>query len=178
MRIVAKKEKVIELRDKFLKVKCALLTDYQGLTVAEITDLRNQLRKNSVEYQVVKNTLARIATRETSLQVLGPYFSGPTAVAWSYEDPIAPAKIISSFSKNRPNLKIKAGYLEGRLFGEKEVHAIAELPPKGELLSHLVGSMHAPLRRMVSVLQGTLRSFVATLDVIRSLKEKEEGTQS
>lgn len=178
MRIAAKKEKVVELRDKFLKVKCALLTDYKGLTVAEITDLRNQLRKNSVDYEVVKNTLARIATRETPLQVLDPYFSGPTAVAWSYEDSIAPAKVISSFSKNRPNLKIKAGYLEGRLFGEKEVLAIAELPPKGELLSYLVGSMQVPLRGMVSVLQGTLRSFMATMDAIRSLKEKEEGTRS
>ncbi|MBI5167197.1 MAG: 50S ribosomal protein L10 [candidate division NC10 bacterium] len=173
MRKAAKEETVVKLQEKFLRAKSALLTDYRGLSVAEITELRNQLRKASVEYQVVKNTLAKIATRDTPLQALDPYFSGPTAVAWSYGDPLISAKVLSSFAKARPTFGIKAAYLEGKVFGKEEVLTIAELPPRQELLSCLVGRMQAPLQGMVAVLHGALRSLVATLEAIRVQREKQ-----
>jgi large subunit ribosomal protein L10 len=157
-------EKVEELKEKFRKSKNFILTDYRGLTVAEITELRRMLRGVSTEYRVVKNSLTQIAAHELGVEELGPYLEGPTAVAFTSGDPVAIAKLLAAFTKKAPVLQVKAGLVEGRVLPREEILAMAELPPREVLLARLMGLMVAPLRGLVGVLAGSLRVFVVGLD--------------
>lgn len=164
------KVKVVEeLQDKFGKSVAAILTDYRGLNVSDITELRKQLREAGVEYKVVKNTLTRLAVREHNYD-LDEFLEGPTAVAFSFEDPVAPAKILVDFAKQHKELEIKAGIVEGKVVGKDVIDNLAKLPSREELLAKVVGAVQSPLYGIVGVLQGPIRDFVYTLQAIQDKK--------
>jgi len=167
-----KAEIVAEIKEKLGNARGAVLTDYRGLNVAEMTELRAKLREANVEYKVLKNTLVTIAARDMGLEGLDPYLEGPTAIAFGTEDAVSPAKILSKFAKDHKDLEIKAGILEGKVIGIEEIKALAELPTREELLAQVLRGMQAPMAGFANVLQGTIRNLVYVLEAIR--KEKEQ----
>lgn len=169
----AEKEAIVrELKEKFEGAQAAVLTDYRGMNVAEATNLRKKLREAGCEFKVVKNTLARLAARQTGLEGLAPYLEGPLAIAFS-KDPVAPAKILYEFIRENKKMEIKAGVLEGNIIDAGKVKELAELPSREILLAKVLGGMQAPLSGFVSVLSGTLRSFVYALEAVRKQRVGE-----
>lgn len=171
----ARVEEVERLKERLRDAKSMVLTDYRGLTVAEITALRQALREVSAEYRVVKNSLAQLAAQELGIVELERYLKGPTAVAFGSGDLVATAKILTAFSKKAPVLQVKAGVVDGQLLPREEVLAMAELPPREVMLARLLGVMAAPLRGLVTVLSGSLRGLVVGLDQVRQKREGIEG---
>jgi large subunit ribosomal protein L10 len=141
-----KKQVVSDIAAKLRDSKASVVVDYRGLTVIELTELRKQLRDAGVEFKVYKNSLTRRATAELELTALNDQLVGPTAIAFSNEDVIAPAKIINEFAKKHQALEIKAGVIEGRVASLEEVKALAELPSREGLLSMLANVLQAPIR--------------------------------
>lgn len=170
-----KASKVAELKDLLTASKGIVLVNYCGLTVAEDTELRAKMREAGVKYMVAKNTFIRIAAKEAGIEGLDSVLEHNTALAFSAEDPVAPAKILNDFSKDHEALELKAGVLDGKVIAVDEVKALAELPSREELLAKLVGSMQAPISGLVNVLQGTIRNFVYTLEAVRQKKEQESA---
>ncbi|KUO52607.1 MAG: 50S ribosomal protein L10 [Desulfitibacter sp. BRH_c19] len=166
-----KEQTVQEITEKLQNSMTAVITDYRGLNVAQATKLRNELREVNVEYKVLKNTLTKIAAQNMGLEELKQYLDGPTAIAFSTEDPVAPAKVLAQFSKNNKALEIKGGVLEGKVVSLDQIIALAELPSREELLAQVVRGMQSPLVGMANVLSGPLRNMVNVLDAVR--KEKE-----
>ena len=162
---------VAELKEQLSTAKGVVLTDYRGLTVAMDTKLRRQLREAGIEYKVVKNTLANIAAKELGLDELGTHFVGPTAMAISASDPVAPAKVISEFAKANKVLQVRAGLVEGKVIDAEGVKALANLPSREVLIAKMLGSMQSPISGMVNVLQGNIRNLVYVLDAVRTQKE-------
>ncbi|MBJ2355013.1 50S ribosomal protein L10 [Sphaerochaeta sp. S2] len=140
-----KKVKVEEIREKFSTAKSAILVDYRGLTVSEATELRNKFREAGVEYKVYKNNLMKLAIKESTFEGLTADLAGPSAVAFGYEDPVTPAKIIKDFAKEHKNLELKAGVVEGEYYDNVKIVEIADIPSREVLLSRLVGSFQAPV---------------------------------
>lgn len=141
-----KKQIVAEITEKLRESQTTVLVDYRGLNVAEVTELRKQLREAGVDFKVYKNKLVKRATAELDLTALDEQLVGPTAIAFSNEDAIAPAKIIHNFAKEHEALEIKAGILEGAVVGVEEVKALATLPSREGLLSMLLSVLQAPMR--------------------------------
>lgn len=163
---------VAELKEKLEQSKAAILTDYRGLNVAAMTELRRLMREQGLEYRVVKNTLTRFAAQELGLDDLEPYLEGPTAIAFSFEDPVAPAKVIMDFAKEHKQLEVKAGLLRGKVIQPEGVKELADLPPREVLLAQVLGGLQAPIAGLVGVLNGAPRNLVYVLEAIR--KQKEE----
>ena len=172
-----KAEVIDELKSVLAGAKTALLADHRGLSVAELTELRRLLRPLAVELRVVKNSLARLATRGSELEALGPHLVGPTVIAHSGGDSTVLAKLLASYARTRPNFKIKAGFVEGKVLARQEALALAELPPREVLLAKLAGVIQSPLQGLVLVLQGPLRSLFIALDAVRQ-KRGQEAPQS
>lgn len=167
------KQKVVEdIKQKFQGSSGVVLADYRGLTVAQVTNLRVQLREAGVEYRVLKNTMVRRAADEIGIQGLEQYLEGPTALAFS-ADPVAPAKILSEFIKKNKNLTIKAGVLEGTVIGPEKIKDLANLPSREVLLAQVLAGMQGPLQGMVNVLQGPIRKLGYALEEVRKLKEAQ-----
>ncbi|MFQ5657591.1 MAG: 50S ribosomal protein L10 [Candidatus Methylomirabilales bacterium] len=164
-------EEVKRLTGKLREATSVILTDYRGLTVAQVTELRRALREASAEYRVVKNSLTQLAARELGIQELERYLEGPTAMAFSDGDLVVAAKVLTTYSKKVPVLQIKAGVVDGRVLPKEEVVALAELPPREVLLGRLMGLMVAPLQGLVGGLAGSLRGFVVGLDQVRQKRE-------
>lgn len=170
-----KEEKVrviSELKEKFNKATGLIFTDYRGLTVEEISDLRSKLREDSFEYRVVKNTLAKRAADETPVDASKEVFSGPVGVAFSYDDPVLLAKKILEFSKSNEKLEIKGGIVEGGICTPAELKTISELPSRKGQLSMLVGAMQSPMSKMAGLLNATLSQFIYA---IGALKDKRDS---
>jgi len=165
---------VAEIKEKLSKSKGVIITDYRGLNVAQATELRKQLREAGVEYRVVKNTLAILAAQGSGFDDMISLLSGPTAIAFGYEDPVAPAKVINEFARKNKALEIKGGVSEGKLLDVEGVKALALLPSKEELLGQVVRGMQSPIAGLVNVLQGTIRNLVYALEAVR--KQKEEAS--
>jgi large subunit ribosomal protein L10 len=159
------------LREKLSGARSAVLTDFRGLSVAEMTELRTLLRKSAVEYMVVKNTLAKIAVAETELASLAAQLEGPTAIAISRADLVAPSKVLATWSKTRPTFIIKGGVVEGRLMSPADIAVLAALPPREVLLARLAGTVQAPLQGLVNVLAGPIRALASVLDQVRRHRE-------
>ncbi len=140
-----KKAKVEEIRGKFSNAKSAILVNYRGLTVAEATQLRSNFRDAGVEYKVYKNNLMKLAIKDSSFEGLTADLSGPSAIAFGYEDPVTPAKIVKDFAKDHKNLELKAGVVEGLYYDNAKIIEIADIPSREVLLSRLVGSFQAPI---------------------------------
>lgn len=162
---------IAELHDKLKRASAAILTDFRGMTVAEMTQLRDALAAEQIEYQVVKNTLMRLASKETDATVLEPLLKDTCAVAIGYGDPSVPAKVIKKFSKSNEKLKIKAGVLGPRLLNVDQIGDLAELPSREELLAKLLGTLNGVPTGLVTVLSGVSRAFVSVLAAIQREKE-------
>ncbi|MTT32779.1 50S ribosomal protein L10 [Terrilactibacillus sp. BCM23-1] len=144
--IEAKKQVVSEIADKLKNSVSTIVVDYRGLDVAEVTELRKQLREAGVEFKVYKNTLIRRATAEVELTDLDGVLTGPTAVAFSSEDVVAPAKVLHTFAKEHDALEIKGGIIEGNYAALEQIQALADLPSREGLLSMLLSVLQAPIR--------------------------------
>ena len=164
-------EKVATLHAEFAEAKGAILSDYRGLNVQQMAELRGRLREAAAEVQVVKNTLARRAVEETDLEQLGEYFVGPTSVALTVNDVVAMAKTLTEYAKGEPTLKLRAGLVEGKVILPQDIAALAALPPREVLLARLLGGMQGPVAGLVGVLHGILRQLLYALIAIREAKE-------
>lgn len=143
-----KVQAINEIAGKLRESQTTVVADYRGLTVAQVTELRRQLREAGVEFQVLKNSLTRLATAKESLTELDQYLTGPNALAFSKEDVIAPAKIIAEFAKKNDKLEIKGGVIEGKVVGAEDIKALASLPSREGLLSMLLSVLQAPMRNV------------------------------
>jgi large subunit ribosomal protein L10 len=159
--IEQKSQQVNEVAGKLKESTCTIVTDYRGLNVAQVTELRRQLREAGVEFQVIKNTLVRRATSNAELSALDEYLSGPTAIAFSKDDVVTPAKILTDFAKKNDKLEVKGGVVEGQVVGYDQIKALADLPSREGLLSMLL-----------SVLQAPMRNFALA---VKAVAEKQEG---
>jgi len=166
-----KEKKVSEILGDLQGTSIVVLTDYRGLSVAQISSLRRMLKQEGVKYKVVKNTLALLAARKAGLEALEQYLEGPTAVAYGYDDPVTPVKLLVKFAKDNEHLSIKGGVLENKIVSEKELRRLAELPSKDVLLARTLGGLQAPLVGFLSVLQGNIRNLVYVLNAIKEQKE-------
>lgn len=156
-----KQEQVAEVSGKLKESSSTVVVDYRGLNVSQVTELRKQLREAGVDFQVLKNTIVRRATAAAELTELDQYLTGPTAIAFSKEDAVAAAKILSNFAKKNDALELKGGVVEGRVVGVDQIKALADLPSREGLLSMLL-----------SVLQAPMRNFAL---VVKAVSEKQEG---
>src|SRR5690242_10582307 len=159
------KERVIdEIAQKLRDSKVAIFTDYRGLTVKDLADLRGRLRPAKVEYQVVKNTLTRLAATKADISAdLGAVLEGPTAIGFGYEDVVQAAKAINDYARTSRVFQIKAGLLENRVLSAAEITALATLPGKPQLQAQVLGTMTAPIQNLLSVLNGTSRNLMNVL---------------
>jgi len=153
-----------ELSDLVGRSKGAILTDYRGFTVSEITELRKRLREQGAEYHVVKNTLFKRAIEDG--EGLGPYLEGPTAIAFALEDPVGPAKTLLDFIREKRKGVVKGGFIEGQVYTEPQVEALSKLPPREVMVAQAIGGIQAPLANFVGTLNGILSEFVRTLQAI------------
>jgi large subunit ribosomal protein L10 len=174
---------VVELRDKLERSKAAILTDYRGLKVMEITELRHKLREEGVEYRVVKNSLIRLAVKDSEASPLNEYLVGPNAVAFSYDDEITPAKLLLEYAKQNQKLQVKAGILAGRLMLQEELKELVQLPSRGELQAQLLGIMSMLPSKLLGVMNAVPRDFVGLLaavprDFLNVLKAIEQKSTS
>lgn len=148
-KIIAQKAAIVdEIVDKFAKAKSAVVVDYLGLTVDEVTALRKELRDNGVEMTVIKNTYLRRAADKAGYEGLDDTFSGPTAVAFSYDDVVAPARIMADYEKKFEALTIKGGMIEGKVSSLEAIKEIATLPNREGMLSMLLSVLQAPVRNV------------------------------
>jgi large subunit ribosomal protein L10 len=166
-----KQNTVAEVAEKMKKAQSMVLLDYRGLTVAEVTQLRNDFRAAGVEYRVIKNNMLLRAAQSLEIEGTEDVFKGPTAVAFGYEDPVAPAKIIARFIKDTKKTELKGAILDGRLIGASGAEDLAKLPSREELIARVMGSMNAPITNFVGVLSAIPRGLVVALNGIREQKE-------
>jgi large subunit ribosomal protein L10 len=158
-----KVDTVADLKTRLVGARALLLTEYRGLTVAQLSDLRKQLRAVAAEYKVVKNRLARLAL-SPELAGVGTHLKGPTGMIISREDPVAVAKALHTFAKTNQALVIKAGYVEGQVLEPAGLKALADLPSKEALRAQLVGALQGPLAQLVGLLQAPQRDIVYVLE--------------
>ncbi|MCM3570055.1 50S ribosomal protein L10 [Neobacillus mesonae] len=146
--IEAKKQVVEEISEKLKNSVSTIVVDYRGLSVAQVTELRKQLREAGVEFKVYKNSMTRRAAEAAELSGLNEVLTGPNAIAFSTEDVVAPAKILNEFAKKNEALELKAGVIEGNIATVEEIKALAELPSREGLLSMLLSVLQAPIRNL------------------------------
>ena len=160
-----KAEQVELLTEKLKTARVAVLTDYRGLTVSQIQDLRGKLRGGDVEYRVVKNTLARRAAEAAGVPALESELEGPVAIAFGYDDLSAPAKLINDWVRaTRLKLEVKGGLVEGRVFSPDQVKSLADLPSRETLISQLAGAIQAPIAQLAGALQTPLSTLAGALE--------------
>jgi large subunit ribosomal protein L10 len=169
----AEKEKTVdELREKFSQTKSLFLTDFRGLNVEQMTDLRRNLKEKKAEYRITKNTLIRLAAKGGRFEGALDYLEGPTGLVFSFENPVIPAKVLYEIHKKIEKPKIKIIWMEGRLLGESQLRSLALLPSKEVILAQIVGGLNSPVANFVGTLQGVIRNFVGLLDAIREERSK------
>lgn len=171
-----KQQLVQDISDKFSKAKAFYLTDFSGLNVEEITDLRRKFRESSIEYRVLKNTLVRLALNNVGFKGIENHLSGPTAIAFSYDDPAVPAKIISDFLKiNRRSKKpeVKVCVVENEILTAGETQELVNLPSRDILIAMVLGGFNAPLTGLVGTLNEVISKLVRTLKALEEKKSQE-----
>lgn len=167
-----KKAFVAELAEKFKNASSGVLVDYKGITVESDTKLRAEMRKNDIEYSVIKNSLIRFAAKQSGFDALESVLEGTTAIAISMTDPVAPAKIVSEFSKKEKKIyNIKAGFVDGKVIDADAVNALAELPSKETLIARMLAGMQSPITGFVNVLNGNIRGLACVLNAIAEKKQ-------
>ncbi len=169
-----KETSVVELRESFNKASVAVVADYRGLTVAEITDLRRRIQNAGGEFTVAKNTLIRLVAKDQeNWKELEQFLKGPTALAIGFDDPVTPMKVLTDFAKEKRKVQIsiRGGVLEGKPLTIEGVTNLANLPSKEQLLSRMLGSLQAPPQNLASVLSAVSRNLVYAIDAVRRQKE-------
>ncbi|HEY2004691.1 MAG TPA: 50S ribosomal protein L10 [Candidatus Saccharimonadia bacterium] len=169
----AKEQAVDTLTSELGRLKLAVMTDYRGLTVREVEDLRSNLRDQGITYRVAKNTLLRLAAKSNpALAKIDPKtFNGPMALAMGFEDEVAPARVIFQYAKKHDALEIVGAITgDGQVLSAAEVKALANLPTREQLIAQVVGTIAAPLTGFVSVMSGNLRSIVYVLNALQEQK--------
>jgi large subunit ribosomal protein L10 len=175
VKLEEKKQITEDLHGRFQKSKLVILTDFKGLDVASVSDLRRKLKEAGVEYKVVKNTLMARASQDTPVAAMADHFKGPGAVAISYQDPVAPAKILTKFADDSKKLEIRMAVLDGKLIDVSGVKALAALPSREVLLGQLLSVMVGVPTSAVRVLAGVPRALVNVLSALRDQRQAAEG---
>ena len=163
-----KQEQVTALATRLARSSTVYVTDFTGLNVARITDLRRRLRKAGVDYVVVKNTLARRALKDVAVPGLEAHLGGPTALVLAGADPVAAAKVLADFVREHDKPAIKVGLVDGKTVTPEQVKRLAALPARAELLAQLGGAFEAPLAGFVGAMQGLLQTMVGALEALRA----------
>lgn len=167
-----KAEQVDRLTEKLKKAKVAVLTDYRGLKVSQIQDLRGKLRGGDVEYRVVKNTLARRASEAAGYPALKDELKGPVAIAFGYDDLSIASKLINEWVRStRLKLEIVGGLVEGRVFTSDQVKQLADLPSRDVLLAQLLGTLQSPVAQLVGIMQTPLQQLMGVLEAYKTKLE-------
>lgn len=172
MRLEKKKQITEELKEKFSKSEVVIVADYKGLNVTTINSLRRKLREVSTDFQVAKNTLLIRAAEDTPMDVLKAHFKGPSAIAVSYSDPVAPARVLSEFAKENKHLNVKAGVIGQKIISADDIKALSTLPSREVLLGKTLSVMNGVPTAFVRVLSGVIVQFV---NVLNALKDRQEA---
>lgn len=174
MKSLREKETAIinDLKNKLGSASLSILTDFRGLSVKEISELRNRLRSEGIEYKVVKNTLIKLAIKDINLSSLNEHLNGPTAIAIDLNNTVSLAKTLIEFDKEYKKLGIKVGVLQGRVIGASKIKELANLPSKEILLAKLVRVLNSPITNLVNILSSPIRNLVMCLRAIKEQKEK------
>ena len=165
-----KQEKIEAMKENFAKAKVAVVTEYRGLTVEEITKLRRALQKENSDYMVTKNTLAKVAAKGTQFEVLEEVLKGPVAIAFGFADEVAPAKVLKKFIKESKKGQIVAAALDGKLLDAKETEKLASLPSKDELYAKMLGSINSPASGIVGSINAVMASLTRAVAAVRDQK--------
>lgn len=173
MNLSDKKNVVENLHDSFSRAKVVILTDYKGLDVDAMNGLRRKLRAEQVEFKVVKNTLIKRAAKDMDVALIDEHFIGPSALALSYDDPVAPAKVLTEFAKDHENLEIKIGVMDGKVLDLSAIKALAALPSREALLAQVLSAMNGVPTAFVRLLNNVPVGFLNVIQAIKEQKEKE-----
>lgn len=165
-----KENKINEIKEKLAKAQVAIVTEYKGLSVDEITDLRRKIQKEDGDYMVTKNTLAKIAIKGTEFEVLADVFKGPIALAFGFKDQVSPAKALSNFIKEAKKGEIVAAALDGKLLSASEAKALANLPSKEEIYAKMLGCINSPASGIANATNGVLTQLVRAMAAVRDAK--------
>lgn len=169
-----KQQTVALLTEKMKGAASGIFVDYRGLTVAEDTELRTKLREANVDYKVIKNTLCRFAIKEIGFDELDPILNGPTSLAISEDDPVAPAKILSDYAKTNDKLEIKAGFMDGAVMTLEQIKSLASTPSREVLLATILSSLNAPISNFVRTLQAIVDTGTEPADLAAGKTEAAE----
>ena len=171
-KVLLEKQKIVsEIAEKLSKAVCGVIVNYEGISVSQDTKLRAELRANNVEYFVVKNRLLKLAFEKANLSGLDDVLEGTTSVAISYEDPVAPAKIIDKFSKELDSIfNVKAGFIDGQATDVKAIESLAKLPSRDVLVAMALSGLNAPIAGLANVLNANIRGLAVALNAIAQQK--------
>lgn len=165
-----KNEKIEAIKANVAKAKVLIVTEYKGFSVAEITDVRRRLQKENGDYTVVKNTLAKVAIKDTQFECMSDLLTGPVAIAMGFEDEVSPAKVFTKFMKDSKKGEIKGGALDGVVLSAKDVEELSKLPSKEELYAKILGSINSPASGIANSMNAVMRSLVYAIDQVRQQK--------
>ena len=166
-----KDDKIKLIKEKIDKAQVAIVTEYKGLSVEEITQLRRALQKDGGDYMVTKNTLAKIAVKGTPYEVLTDSLKGPIALAFGYEDQVAPAKALSQFIKETKKCEILGAALDGQLLSASDAKALANIPSREELYAKMLGCINSPVSGVVGGIHGVMSALVRAVAAVRDTKK-------
>ncbi len=164
---------VIDVKLRASRAKSIVVTDYRGLTVAEMTDLRTRLRNENVEFKIVKNRLAKIGLQEAGLPAMDEFLKGTTAIAFATKDPISPAKVLAAYAKENEKLKIIGGQMDNEILDKSTLMILSQMPSREVLLSRLVGSLASPVQKLAFGLNQVVCKVVYAFDAVA--RQKAEG---
>ena len=165
-----KSEKISQMKEKIEKAKVAIVTDYKGLSVEEITKLRRSIQKEDGDYMVTKNTLAKIAVKGTEYEVLADSLTGPVAIAFGFDDQVAPAKVLAKFIKETKKGEILAAAMDGKLLSASEAKALATLPSKQEIYAKMLGCINSPASGIANSINAVMSSLTRAMAAVRDQK--------
>ena len=169
--IEVKKQIVLEIKEKMENAQGMVFYDYRGLTVAQVSELRNKFREAGVEYKVIKNAMLKRAAEMLEIDGLDEHLVGPTAVAFGVQDPVAPAKVLVEYTKKLKITEIKAGVLDGKLIDLSMINSLAALPSRDQLLGMLAGTLNAPITGLARSLSGIICNLGYALNAVKEQKE-------
>ena len=167
-----KSEKISQMKEKIEKAKVAIVTDYKGLSVEEITKLRRSIQKEDGDYMVTKNTLAKIAVKGTEYEVLADSLTGPVAIAFGFDDQVAPAKALAKFIKETKKGEILAAAMDGKLLSASEAKALATLPSKQEIYAKMLGCINSPASGIANSINAVMSSLTRDMAAVRDQKSE------
>ncbi len=172
-KLTHKQAVIAEIKEKIENSQALVLVDYRGLNVEQINELRTKYREAGVEYKVYKNTMMRFAFNELGYEGMDEFLAGPSAVAFSMEDPVSAAKVTRNFAKDHEHLVIKSGVVDGNVIGVDAVVELADLPSREELVARALAGFNSPLQGFANVLNGTIKGLVVALNAIAEQKAQE-----